>query len=229
MFTGLLLSGCRTAHMAVSKELVFEATEMTVKGRQGLSFKKSFTFGPYSVTDVNYGWTKTSSWGFQKFRSYKAEQNYEFILNETNGEIWEGQCATEVGREALEFEDVFAGKIDVEFKSETYFVCTFKPKGEEKIWKFVMTQLSSKEVMNGVLSDGKTQIIIQGSRKLTGSPILLSHPTGYEFFHEDHIIGAVEVINEGIVWLYPSLSSQIRLALATTSAALLLYQNLSEY
>ena len=58
LFTGLSLSGCQVAHMALPQDLPSESSELTVEGRQLLIFRDSFHFGLYHVTDIHRGWTR---------------------------------------------------------------------------------------------------------------------------------------------------------------------------
>jgi hypothetical protein len=50
--------------------------------------------------------------------------------------------------------------------------------------------------------------------------------TGYEFRDADGVIGAVEVLNRGAVWLSGDLGAERRRTLAAASAALLLLEDL---
>ncbi len=230
-FMGLTIAtlfiGCRMARMAIPEPLMTEAVEMTVEGRQKFTFKESLTFGPYRVTDVDRSWTKTSSWGGQWFSNSKAKQSYEFTLRDSNTPIWEAQCATGVDERELNFNNFLGGQLEITSAS-IYFACAFLEKQERKRWRLVMSQSPSEMVMDGVLTDGQTRINVKGSQKLQGSPIPLSDPTGYEFELRGHIVGAVEVINKGSVWLHPSIEPEIRSALATASSALLLYRAIHE-
>ena len=226
IWVGALLS-CRMARMAVPESLTSDAAEMEVKGRQRFSFKESLSFGPFRITDVDRGWTQTSSSGSAWFSSSKAKQSYEFTLRETNSPTWEAQCATGVNKRELNFDDFLGGELEIEMAS-VYFACSFKRRSEKGRWRLVMSQSASEMVLNGILTDGKERIQINGSQKLQGSPIPLSDPTGYEFVHKKRIIGAVEVINKGGVWILPSIDSEIRSVLAAASSALLLYRDISD-
>ena len=226
MMLGILGVGCRTACFDVPTDLASEAPEWTVEGRQRFSFKEAISFGPFRTAVVDRSWTKTRSWGGDWFSSSKAKQTYEFILQETSGVVWEAQCATGVSKQDMRFDDVMGGELEIEVQANVYFACSFRQKGEKKVWRLAMSQSTSEMVLNGVLTDRKTRIQVQGSQKLQGSPIPLSDPTGYTFVLDGDIIGAVEVINKGAVWLRPTVDPEIRSVLATASSALLLFKNI---
>ncbi|MBU4603850.1 MAG: hypothetical protein KKH66_02990, partial [Proteobacteria bacterium] len=79
----------------------------------------------------------------------------------------------------------------------------------------------------GVLEGPKLTIQVQGTDKLEGTTIPLSEPTGYVFSVAGQLsgtVGAVQVINDGLLWLPDSPQQE---AMAAASAALLLYQDIS--
>ena len=224
----ILTMVCRTARYDVPGDLASESPEWIVQGRQGFNFKEAISFGPFRTLDVDRSWTKTSSWGGDWFSSNKAKQTYEFMLQETGGPVWEAQCATGVSKQEMRFEEMLGGELEIEVQANVFFACSFRQRGEKKVWRLAMNQSTSEMVMNGALTDRATRIKIQGSQKLQGSPIPLSDPTGYEFVLDGKVVAAVEVINKGAVWIRPSVDKETRSALATAATALLLYKNIGE-
>ncbi len=233
-FLPVLLMGCTTARMAVRPQLVSVAKEMKVKGRKAFSFGETFFFGPYQVAEVHRGWTRSTSFGGsmfeerkKKFSSRSATQEYEFLLKDGKGDVWKCQCVTSSDQNYV---DVLLGRksrLAIGLTSKTSFVCTFRSKNRPEVWRLVMNEhFDSSGVMNGVLSDGKISILIQGTRKLAGTSFPLSTPSGYEFLMKEHVAGSVEVINNGAVWIVPSIEERLHSPLAVTSAALLLYQDI---
>ena len=89
-------------------------------------------------------------------------------------------------------------------------------------------QADASGILKGELSDGTTTISIRGTREFAGSIFASGSPTGFEFFMNDTVIGAVEVINAGAVWIVASVEDELRSPLAVTASALLLYQDIGE-
>jgi hypothetical protein len=234
LFTGLSLSGCQTAHMALPQNMQSESSELTVEGRSLLIFANSFDFAPYHVTDFNRGWTRgkgfSMSSGTTEFSSSEATQKYEFSVNESGRATWEVQCATGADWSQLEMEGFFEGGFAIEFSSNKQLVCTLKQEGREKPSKLVMAQSASanETALQGIMTNGATKIDISATHKLDSTPLQVSTPTGYVFHIEGRPVGAVEVINKGTVWLNNSVTPETRSALAATSAVLLLYQDLQK-
>jgi hypothetical protein len=100
--------------------------------------------------------------------------------------------------------------------------------GGERLSKLVMEQSRHELVMQGIMTDGDTQINISVTYKIAGSPFKLGDPTGYVFRIGGRPVGAVEVINKGTVWLNNSVKPETRSTLAATSAVLLMYQDVKK-
>ena len=172
LFSGLLLSGCQVAHMALPHDLQSESSELAVEGRSLLIFGDSFDFAPYHVTDVNRGWTKgkgfSISAGSTKFNSSEAEQKYEFAVNESGRTTWEVQCATGADWSRLGTKGLFGGRFGIEFSSNKQLVCTLKQEGDEKPSMLVMEQSASanETALQGIMTNGVTQIEISATHKL---------------------------------------------------------------
>jgi hypothetical protein len=234
LFTGLSLSGCQVAHMALPQNFQSESSELTVEGRSLLFFGNSFDFAPYQVTNVNRGWTKgkgfSISSGTTEFSSSEAKQKYEFLVNESGRATWEVQCATGAKWNEAGLKGFLGGGLSMEFSSSKQLVCTLKQEGREKLSKLVMAQSASanETALQGIMTNGATKIDISATHKLDSTPLQVSTPTGYVFHIEGRPVGAVEVINKGTVWLNNSVTPETRSALAATSAVLLLYQDLQK-
>jgi len=234
LFTGLLLSGCKTAHMALPQNLQGETSELIVEGRSLLIFRDSFDFAPYHVKDFSRGWTRgkgfSVSSGSTEFSSSEAKQKYEFSVNESDRPTWAAQCATTADWSQLETQGFLGGRFGVEFSSNQQLVCTLKQEGSEKFSKLVMAQSASanETALQGIMTDGATRIDISATHKLDTTSLRVRTPTGYIFHIKGRPVGAVEVINTGTVWLNNSVTPETRSALAATSAVLLLYQDLQK-
>jgi hypothetical protein len=229
-FIPVLLMSCTLARMAVRPQLVSVAEEMKVEGRKSFSFDETFFFGPYQVEEVHRGWTRSNGFSVsmleKKFSSSKAKQKYEFILKDGKGDVWTCQGVTGCNQN---FVDVLLGKKKqlAMGMTSTSFVCTFKSENGPEVWRLTMNEnFDSSGVMKGVLSDGETSFLIQATHKLAGDVWDLGTPSGYEFLMKEHVVGSVEVINKGAVWIVPSIEERLHSPLAVTSAALLLFQDI---
>ncbi len=147
LFTGLSLSGCQVAHMALPQDLPSESSELTVEGRQLLIFRDSFHFGLYHVTDIHRGWTRGEGFSISnstsEYSSSEAKQKYEFSVNEPDRTTWEVQCATAADWSQLETQGFLGGGLTIEFSSNQQLVCTLKQEGSGKLSKLVIMPCSA--------------------------------------------------------------------------------------
>ena len=228
----LLLTGCTMARMAVPRSLTEQTPEMPVLGKKFFTFDESFHFGNYEVFDVHRSWTRSREWGisgfYAAFSSAKREQEYEFSVRHPDNTIWDCACATNVKQKEFEYTQFFGGSLEIELLSKTLFLGTYKPRHANTFWKLVMSQTTGEIVMDGVVSDGQTYIYIKGTQKLAASSLPLMDPTGYYFYREGILIGAVDVLNDGAVWILPSERPETRAVMGSTAAALLLFKNIKK-
>jgi len=224
------LAACTTAKMACPPEFSASAIEMTVTGRQGFGFSESFRFGPYHVSDVHRGWRVTTSWGILGYGSSKSEQPFEFKLSAPDGAIWQVHCATGVRWKELELNNFMdtGGTMEWELSSHALFTCEFSPPDRKGLWKMVMKQETQNLVMDGLLGHSTTRISVKGTRELEGGAWPLTEATGYLFYRDQNLIGAVDVLNQGAVWMKKNLSVDMRGAVAAAASALLLHRDLKD-
>ena len=227
LFTALLLSGCTVAHMALPQNMESASSEMTVDGRRGLAaFNSTMNFGPYNVTDMHRGWTRGKGFSILGFSSSKADQKYEFSIDESGGDAWIVQCAS--GAKWKKLKGFLGEGFTTEFGTNKQLLCTMEQEGTNELAKLVMKQTSKELVMEGVMTVGGNKIDISVIYKIAGSPFKLSDPTGYVFHSGELPVGAVEVINAGTVWLNNSETPETRSALAAASSVLLMYQDVKK-
>ena len=220
----LLAFACREAQMAIPPDLNLASPPMKVEQTRVIGWDSPFDFGPFHVSAVHRGWTEATAWGFMVYESYKAEQSYEFRIAKQGGKPWQCNCATNVNQQVLEGM-VAGGKLTWELGAGQSLACSLKGPGGQ-LWKLALAASGhSRAAMRGYLIGPKLTIQVQGTDKLEGSTIPLSEPTGYVFsVHTttSGTIAAVQVINNGVLWLPNSPEQE---PLAAASAALLLYQN----
>ena len=224
------LVACSTAKMACPPELSASAVEMIVTGRQGFGLSESFKFGPYQVMDVHRGWRVTTAWGIFGYGSSKSEQPFEFKVHNHGKAAWQAHCAVGVRWTEMELNNFMdtGGILEWGLTSHALFTSEFLQPDKEKPWKMVMKQETQDRVMDGLLGDGDIRISVKGTRKLAGSTWPLTEATGYLFYRDQDLVGAVDVLNQGAVWIEKDLPDPMRSVLAAAASALLLYRDLRD-
>jgi hypothetical protein len=69
-------------------------------------------------------------------------------------------------------------------------------------------------------------ITVQGTNRLAGTFLPLGETSGYSFAAAGKTLAAVEVINNGAVWLAPDLDPALRGPVTAAIASLLLFEEL---
>ncbi len=80
--------------------------------------------------------------------------------------------------------------------------------------------------MQGTLSQGNQVLAVRGTNRLAGTPFPLGDTSGYVFEAGGRTIAAVEVINNGAVWLSPGLDPALCGPVTAAISALLLFEEL---
>lgn len=221
---GLFLSGCKKAKMEAGEVLQEKAALMSVQGRG--AFDQDFSFGPYRATEIHRGWTRREAWNIFGYRDVQARQRFEFRLS-GNSE-WVCNCATGLDEQTLKTLAGESSTVTFQLSTDIAFVATFMTP-ESRPWKMVLTRATEDPAMKGFLSDKQTTLRVEGTNKLADTDIPLTQASGYFFRQGENLLGAVDVLNDGQVFLMPSESAETREILACAASALLLFQDLSEF
>ncbi len=219
------LAACQPAYMAVSPQLGRQTEMLQVQGRQDFSLSEDFSFGKYTVHSVDRGWTRRTSMGFLGLEYFRAAQDIEFVVTHPNGEQWQGVCAVDVDQNTWrKFYTENGSEFSIEYAGTESYVCGFHPP-QGPPWYLAMSRARPEHLLRGVLHNQQTRFAVAGTNELADTMLPLSDPSGYRFYRGAQEVAAVEVINEGRVFL-PRTSPEQQPALAMGSAALLLYRDL---
>ncbi len=225
----LMLNACQTAHMAVPGFLEERSDVLHCVGRQGFVRGEQFTFGDYEVERVRRGWVRRVSWDMALAEGHAARQEYEYQVRTPEGVIWQGHAVTGVRKEDIRGTAGRRGEWVWDLTSEVNYVVRFADEAQEHFWTLAMAEGLGDTVMNGELSDGETVYRVEGTYQLAGSPMPLSSPSGFIVYDKHRAVAAVEVINEGAVYLDRDLPVAQRDVLAVAATAILLYKDISDH
>ena len=85
-----------------------------------------------------------------------------------------------------------------------------------------------RKKLKGELTNRRTTYTVEPVYKFENTKLPMTDVVGYEFINGDTVVGAVQVINNGKVWVSQQLSPDARMVLASGMASLLLYEKLNE-
>jgi hypothetical protein len=223
----LVLASCSVPPMALESDFKQQAQELPVEGRKVFKPNGSFAIGNYTVANVKRGWVNMSGFSIFSYNNVKASQKYQFSLQNGQGNEWYVFGASKLQHKSLK--DNTGVTIEVVPNMEYYASHFTSPEsGQWHLLTVDPRHYLERKKFEGELSNGNTTYKIAPVYKFEGKSLPMSEIIGYEFRDGSGVIGAVQVINNGNVWVTPELTSDARMVLASAMASLLLYEKLNE-
>jgi len=197
------------------------ATErLPVQGRQGWKIKEHLRFGAYQAHAIDRSWVRGGDVQILAYDGSKRKQYYTFVLREGQIDRWRVSCEAFLRRQALS-----TGVADVELKNRSELECRlFSLEDPSEEWLLALTERGERP-LTGSLSKGSTKLEVQGTRALQQGT-RADATTGYQVLDAGQPVGAVEVVNDGAVWLRDEARTDRRGVLPATLAVLLLLEDL---
>lgn len=221
----LSLASCSTPQMAVDNELQ-SSTAMSVKGRQGWMLNQHLSFGEFTTGKVKRGWLKSYDIPFiVRFSGAKEKLSYD--LTDSGGNTAEVFCMGKLREQDL---PLFNQLFEVNLNWQDAFSGTISLNEGRQHYDFLVTDLNQNNWFRpaeGFIRYRDGLIEIQPVDKLSnGKRALGMEALGFQFVYKGEVVGAVETLNNGRVWLKDGLAPDLRLILGSVSAALLLRSEL---
>ncbi len=232
------MAACTIPQMLLDEDLSANATELPVKGRQGWLINQKISFGSYQSEKVHRGWTRSYDFDFFLLGFQGSRQRFNFELFSDHQTVYTVWAASQVrgvdlpiGRftgAATALQDIF--NFTVETKNS--FAATLYNVHDKAPYRLLIMHpddIRKNGRYAGFLTDNLDHHIeIIPVRKLADQRTIGMDIVGFEFREGNKAVAAVEIINNGKVWIHPGLSPQMQHTLATASATLLLQQSLDE-
>ena len=220
----VLLASCSTS-MMVNDGLASDMTVLEVKGRSGGVPGQKLIFGEYTSSKVE-----------RKIASAEAE------TYAVSSKIIRDTMQFNVFGPAGDSSRVFClskkSQLSLPIGGENYKVAV----GDQNAcfgmivldggddWNFTIATPSSiapDAVSEGVISNGKTTVNFKAINKNNKGKTMDGQVLGFEFWQGNEIIGAVELIGSGRVFIKKSLSEGMKSLVATTAATMLMRCNMN--
>lgn len=224
----LLLPACKTPQIYVAPELKDSSMVLPVKGRQGLQLGQKLSFGEFNTSKIKRGWTQGYDFPFM-VRFQGVKEKFSFQLFNDKHQAADVYCAGKFrSMEIAGIGDYF----DIVIREKNHFAGTIISGAGKDIWDFLLYNPDGRpmdKTKAGFMQSGTEVVEINGIRRMANGKSNWSVEFwGYEFIHNGEVIGTVETINNGNVWLKNDLPESQRLLLAGMASALLLRSNLEE-
>lgn len=220
--------GCAAAAMSVPADLA-SAPRMEVRGRQGWMPGSRVGFGEYATSRVRRRErTPHVNVGFFTDRA-QFDASYVFRLSHAEAPVAEAACGTWADVASTR---IPLGDLRMTETRDATLACDIllEPGGVDADRWLLELRARRGTQLSGTLENGADAYHVQATTALAGGAgAPCCSTTGYVVRDADgRTVAAVEVINDGAVWLHPSLRGPEREVLATASAALLLLSGVPE-
>jgi len=240
-FTLLLIAGlsvgCTTTKTRLALPTQFEkqASLMPVVQPKDLFSEEKMEFGPYKVNEVRRTWIDNHKNNNPKLKFSRSKQRYKFQVSNYQGRRWFVKCDNKSRRK------VQAVKVKAKAKTPLAKHLTQKVKAEkvtsrlfcrmwtadgDSYWKMLVYANGPKKALQGEIWSDEIRVNVFGRHKASSATKLKKNPTGYHFRLGREMIGAVDIMNGGAVWMKKRLKPEQRQLVAAASSALLLYKEL---
>jgi hypothetical protein len=222
LLSASLLAACQAARMPLPDDLA-EAERLVVSGRHGLRFNQRLRFGTYETDRVSRTGTRGRERGMAESAQQRdRRQAYRFTLLENGQAHWFVAC--EIRLTNVRFDLVV---VEVHPTDESGLYCNVQSLADSShAWELDLQERRGRPLA-GTLALGDEQLDVIGTNELRGS-LPLGATSGYQITAGQEVLGSVEVVNRGAVWLHRDLDPERRRVLAAVAAALLLLDDLRE-
>ena len=213
-------AGAKSAAMLLPAELA-HLQSSPVSGRQGWKLNETLTFGSTRVFNVDRSLSRGNDLGILFYQGSKRRQTFGFSMVDGSGDVWRGAAATNLRRHALA-----DSGISIEVSNKSGFAAHLSPQDRpQELWVMELAE-QGEQPLKGSLRHNDVVYAVTGTNKLAGTRLPLEGTSGYVVALDGEALAAVEVINNGAVWVAPHLSAEQRQPLLAAVSALLLFEDL---
>lgn len=220
----LLLASCKDYNIKIDQDMRAEAQQMEVKGRQGFTFNQKVRFGEFHTDRVRRGWTRSYDIPFM-IRFQGAQEKLSFSQFDGEGRQVVVSAIGKFQSKEVPLLGAFFG-IPLEYKH--YFAGTIYAIGSGNAYDFIVFNPESNFKLmptEGHISGPGLSVNVHGVTQLDDRRLWNIDNLGFEYKRGERSIGAVQIFNNGKVWLRKGLEEEHRLVLAGLSTALMIRNN----
>jgi len=221
-----MLASCSSG-MLLNDNLKTDTTVMDVKGRSGGMPGQKLAFGDYFSSKVK--------------RSITAQEAKAYALSvETTRDTMQFELFDSLGHSSKIFCLNSNNQIDLPVVGETYGVpvgsqsaCsgTIDLNSDSPVWSFSIrnpNSMAPNVFGGGKITNGSIFIDIKDVRRNSKGRSMGDHILGFQFWQDNAVIGAVELVGSGKIIIKNSIPDDIKFLIATTSATMLLRYDMSK-
>ena len=223
-----VLSACTTPQMRVDPGLESNSPGYLVEGRQGWQVNQRLRFGDYYTGPVSRSWTR----GYDipiVVRFSGAKESLSFDLFDSTGQNAAVRCMGKLTEKDLL---VLHKYFDINIQTKDAFTGSVIVEQSKQIDFFVsnLNQDNTFRKVGGAIRGEGMDIVIRPVTQLAdGSTMLGNRVPGLEMVQSGQVVGAVELLNQGRIWLANDLPAAHKLVIGGVATALLLRSDLEDH
>ncbi len=208
----IVLAGCQSTQMPVPATLDANAPLAVIRSdASGDATMKVGAYEAHSFWRIQAETPRTLGAGHDALVSQAGSERYGFTMRLGTTDLWDASCSTNAQRARGGASDLIACTVTAHGQPGDTWTLMLRPMGETRL--------------AGVLQQGDTAYEVRGTNQ-TASGITSRSQTGYLVGHAGMVLAAVDVTEEGRVWLRPSNDVRETTLLAAVSAALLVTEDI---
>lgn len=224
VFLLVLLGACADYNIKIDQDMRAEAQMMPVKGRQGLRINQKVSFGTFYTNRVRRGWTSKYNIPFV-LRFQGAQEKLSFSQFDAQGNE---AIVSAIGKFRSTELPLLGGYFGIPIEYKNYFAGNIYLPKTEQMFDFVVYNPEANFRLlptSGLLKSQGFEVEVVGVTQLDDRKVWNIDNLGFEYKAEGRSVGAVQIFNNGKVWIRNGLPEEQRLVLAALSTALMIRNN----
>jgi hypothetical protein len=204
------LAGCASpAGMQVRGDVAADAETIRIA-----AVGDGLAMGPWQASGVDRGWSYAYESGFGTLRREDAQRTWAFTLEGGREQRLHVACLTTERGEALDIAGLDASR------GHALLSCAVRDEEGRRIGRLALPVDGGEE--RGFVAVDGLRIAIASAHELVGGSESRD-AAGFEFRDDTRALGALQMVNEKILWVPRSVDDESRETIAVAAAALALY------
>lgn len=204
------LGACAPARMQVRDDVAAEADRIRIDARGA-----ELAMGPWRASEIDRGWSYVHESGFGMVRREDADQSYTFVLENDDSSRRHVACLSTHRASALD-----AAGLE-ERRTGSALACEVRDEEGRRVGRLDLSLGDGTRA--GFVDVGRRRLAIASSHELEGG-VETPGVAGFEFRAQNRAVGALQVVDERILWVPRTLDAATKDSIALAAAALALYE-----
>ncbi len=212
------LTACHTLALKVDPALADDRMSVS---KPSLFGRSNLVFGQYVADDIDRSWTRSNSNQRGNRTETSSRQTYRFVFAAAGAITDRVRCETVYAETARTY-----GRLRID-DGRHGLGCTLTDAQGRPSGELVMTE-GSRHKPSGRMYHRNIAIDLVPSGRGEGTRFESFDPLGYEMLVDGQMVGAVQTVNSGAVWIDRGAPAELQESAAVAAATLLLYRSIED-